>query len=37
MNLARPVYVPYLTMIDAFEEPRASEPSTYTELHDEET
>lgn len=37
MKRARPWYVPYLTKTLAFEEPRNSDPSTYTELHDDET
>lgn len=34
---ASPVYVPYFTITDAFDDPRISEPSTYTELHDDDT
>lgn len=37
VNLARPVYVPYLTRTDALLEPRISEPSTYTLLHEDDT
>lgn len=37
MNRASPWYVPYLTKTLAFDEPRSSDPSTYTELHDDET
>lgn len=37
INLASPEYVPYFTIMVAFEDPLASEPSTYTELHDDET
>lgn len=37
MKCAVPVYVSYLTMTVAFDEPRISEPSTYTELHDDVT
>lgn len=37
INFASPEYVPYLTIMDAFDDPLASDPSTYTELHDEDT
>lgn len=37
INLARLTFVPYLTIIEALDEPRNSEPSTYTELQDDET
>jgi len=37
VNLAKPVYVPYLTRTDALLEPLISEPSTYTLLQEDDT
>lgn len=37
VNFASPVYVPYFTITEALDEPLISDPSTYTELHDEDT
>ncbi len=37
INRASPEYVPYFTIMDAFDDPLASEPSTYTELQEDET
>lgn len=37
MKCAVPVYVSYLTITVALDDPRISDPSTYTELHDDVT